>query len=98
MMKLSIPLHYKQLLCIAIPIIIGQVGAIVLGLADTLMIGQHSTLELAAAGLVNNIFNLVLVPYQGFSYGLTPSWADSRVWNTTRKLGKRCAMHCSPTF
>ncbi len=64
--------HYKELLSIGIPIIIGQLGTIVLGFADTLMIGHHSTQELAAAGLVNNIFTLVLVSYMGFSYGLTP--------------------------
>lgn len=89
MMKLSIPLHYKQLLCIAIPIIIGQVGAIVLGLADTLMIGQHSTLELAAAGLVNNIFNLVLVPYQGFSYGLTPIVGRLKGMEHNEEIGQK---------
>ncbi len=74
--KVHIPLrqkhHYRQLLQIGIPIIIGQLGTIVLGLADTLMIGHHSTRELAAAGLVNNVFALVLVAYMGFSYGLTP--------------------------
>lgn len=64
--------HYKELLSIGIPIIIGQLGTIVLGFADTLMIGHHSTQELAAAGLVNNIFGLVFIAYMGFSYGLTP--------------------------
>lgn len=64
--------YYHELLSIGIPIIIGQLGTIVLGFADTLMIGHHSTEELAAAGLVNNIFTLVLVSYMGFSYGLTP--------------------------
>ena len=48
--------HYRELLAIGIPVIIGQLGTIVLGFADTLMIGHHSTQELAAAGLVNNIY------------------------------------------
>lgn len=64
--------HYRQLLVIGIPIVIGQLGTIVLGFADTLMIGHHSTSELGAAGLVNNIFTLALLFYLGFSYGLTP--------------------------
>ena len=64
--------HYRELLTLGIPIIIGQLGTIVLGFADTLMIGHHSTSELAAAGLVNNTFGLVLLFYLGFSYGLTP--------------------------
>ena len=42
--------HYRELLAIGIPIIIGQLGTIILGFADTLMIGHHSTPELAAAG------------------------------------------------
>lgn len=64
--------YYKELLALGIPVIVGQLGTIVLGFADTLMIGHHSTEELAAAGLVNNIFSLVLISYMGFSYGLTP--------------------------
>lgn len=64
--------HYKTLLKLGLPIIIGQLGMIILGFADTLMIGQHSTEELAAASFVNNMFNLVIIFATGFSYGLTP--------------------------
>jgi hypothetical protein len=39
--------HYRELLSIGFPIIIGQLGTIILGFADTLMIGHHSTPELA---------------------------------------------------
>lgn len=51
---------------------IGQFGTIVMGFADTLMIGNHDTTELAAAGFANNIFGLVFISALGFSYGLTP--------------------------
>ena len=64
--------HYKSLIKLGIPIVIGQLGMIVLGFADTLMIGRHSTEELAAASFVNNMFNLVIIFATGFSYGLTP--------------------------
>ena len=40
--------YYRELLSIGIPIIIGQLGTIVLGFADTLMIGHHSTEELGS--------------------------------------------------
>ena len=66
------PTHYKALLKLGIPIVIGQLGMIVLGFADTLMIGHHSTEDLAAASFVNNMFNLVIIFSSGFSYGLTP--------------------------
>lgn len=64
--------HYRQLLKLGLPIMIGQLGMIILGFADTMMVGQHSTAELGAAGFVNNLFNLVIVFSTGFSYGLTP--------------------------
>lgn len=41
--------HYRALFFLGLPIVIGQLGVIVLGFADTLMIGHHSTPELAAA-------------------------------------------------
>lgn len=64
--------HYKALLLLGLPIVIGQIGVIVLGFADTLMIGHHSTNELGAASFVNNVFNLAIIFSTGFSYGLTP--------------------------
>lgn len=63
---------YKALLYLGIPIIIGQLGIIVMGFADTLMISWHSKNELAAVGFVNNVFNLPIIFGTGFSYGLTP--------------------------
>lgn len=64
--------HYKALLYLGIPIIIGQLGVIVLGFADTLMISWHSKEELSAVGFVNNVFNLPIIFGTGFSFGLTP--------------------------
>lgn len=81
--------HYRELLAIGIPVIIGQLGTIVLGFADTLMIGHHSTRELAAAGLVNNIFTLVLVSYLGFSYGLTPVIGRLYGMERTDEIGQK---------
>lgn len=64
--------HYKALIYLGLPIVIGQIGVIVLGFADTLMIGHHSTAELGAASFVNNVFNLAIIFSTGFSYGLIP--------------------------
>lgn len=65
------PYHYRSLLSLGIPIMIGQLGMIILGFADTMMVGHHSTIELGAASFVNNIMNLVIITGTGFSYGLT---------------------------
>uniref|UniRef100_UPI004029F3D7 MATE family efflux transporter n=1 Tax=Prevotella sp. TaxID=59823 RepID=UPI004029F3D7 len=66
------PYHYRSLLSLGLPIMIGQLGMIILGFADTMMVGHHSTTELGAASFVNNIINLVIITATGFSYGLTP--------------------------
>ncbi|MDD6553537.1 MAG: MATE family efflux transporter [Prevotellaceae bacterium] len=65
--------YYKSLLRLGFPIVIGQLGTIVLAFADTLMIGHHTTRELAAAAFVNNLFNLVIIFALGFSYAITPT-------------------------
>lgn len=64
--------HIKSLLLLGIPIIIGQLGNIVTGLADTVMVGQHSTEELAAASFVNNVINAFIILGTGFSLNYTP--------------------------
>lgn len=64
--------HYKTLTKLGMPIVAGQLGVIVLGFADTLMVGRYSIEGLAAASFVNNLFSLAIVFSTGFSYGLTP--------------------------
>lgn len=51
----------KITLTLALPIISGQLSQMLLGLADTLMIGRLSTVDLAAAAFVNVLFNFPFV-------------------------------------
>ena len=62
----------SALLRLGLPIVVGQLGIIILSIADTMMVGRYGTGELAAASFVNNMFNLVIVAATGFSYGITP--------------------------
>lgn len=64
--------HYKKIIHLGIPIMLGQLGIIIVGFADNIMVGHHSSIELAAASFVNNFFNLTFLFGLGFSYGLTP--------------------------
>ena len=64
--------HYSTTLRLGIPIAIGQLGVIILGFVDTLMVGRYSTDALAASAFVNNIFTLFTFLLMGYSYGLTP--------------------------
>jgi MATE family multidrug resistance protein len=63
------PQEYKALIRLGLPITVGQIGMTIQGLADTIMVGRHSTAELAAAGFVNNIFNLAVLVCFGFTMG-----------------------------
>lgn len=64
--------QYKALLKLGIPIIVAQVGMILVMFADNIMIGRYSTESLASASFVNNLFNMANMCVMGFSYGVTP--------------------------
>ena len=85
--------HYRTLLSIGIPIMIGQMGMIVLSFADTMMVGHHSTTELGAASFVNNIINLAIITGTGFSYGLTP--VVGALFGRGEHAGAGQALRCS---
>lgn len=63
---------YRQLLLLGLPILVGQLGNIVVGFADNIMVGRYSTEALASASFVNNMFNVAIFAIIGFTYGLTP--------------------------
>lgn len=69
--------QYKPIIELGIPMVIGQVGTIILSFADTIMIGHHSVSELAAAAFVGQIFMLGILIALGFSYGITPLVGNS---------------------
>ena len=64
--------NYKKIIRLGTPIVIGQLGNIILGFIDTIMVGRYSAEALSASGFVNNIFNLGIIALLGFSYGATP--------------------------
>lgn len=65
-------LLYLSILKLGLPILVGQLGLIVVGFADTTMVGRYSTAALASASFVNNLFNSAVFACIGFSYGITP--------------------------
>lgn len=80
--------HIVPLLALGFPIIIGQLGTIIQGVADTLMVGRYSAHDLAAAGFVNNIMNLVLVFALGYSYAVTPVVGPLHARDDARAAGR----------
>lgn len=51
--------HYRALVRLGFPIVVGQLGVIILGFADTLMIGHHSTEELGGGFVREQSFQLM---------------------------------------
>ena len=64
--------NYSEIISLVIPILIGQLGTIVVGFADTIMVGRYSTEALASASFINNLFYTANFACMGFTYGLTP--------------------------
>lgn len=64
--------HYRATIRLGFPLVLAQVGQVVIGFVDSAMVGHHSLAGLAAASFCVNLFNLPLVFLLGYSYGLTP--------------------------
>ena len=62
----------RTIIKLAVPVIIGQLGHMMMGVVDSLMVGRLGVIPLAASSLANSIFFLILVVGIGFSYAITP--------------------------
>lgn len=62
---------------LAVPIMLGQLGHVVVGLADNIMIGQLGAAPLAAVSLGNTLVFFALFIGIGFSFAITPLVAEA---------------------
>lgn len=85
-MKIFFAKEYKALFRLGLPITIGQLGMTAQNLVDNIMVGQHSTEELAAAGFVNNLFVLALLLTIGFSMAAVSQIGASYSQGRTDKI------------
>jgi MATE family multidrug resistance protein len=69
---MTIKEHIKLTLNLAYPIIIGQLGFIMMGVVDSLMVGQLGAAPLAAAALGNSFTILIHIIGYGVSMAVTP--------------------------
>ena len=79
--------HYRHIIALGLPLLLGQVGMILTGFADTFMVGHYNTESLAAASFVNNVMNFMTVLCMGFSYGLTPIVSSTNARGDRRRVG-----------
>ncbi len=64
--------NYRKTILLAYPVMLSQLGHIMVGVVDTAMVGQIGTIPQAAVALANSLYILVLVFGIGVSYGVTP--------------------------
>ena len=53
--------NYKATLLLAYPVVLSQLGHIMVGVVDTAMVGQIGTIPQAAVALSNSLYILILV-------------------------------------
>ncbi|WP_242919329.1 MATE family efflux transporter [Pontibacter liquoris] len=80
MNTLSYKQHFSRNFLLAYPVVLSQLGHIMVSVFDSLMVGQIGTIPLAAASLGNSIFMMTMVFGMGISYSITPliAAADGR--------------------
>lgn len=64
--------EYLTLFRLGLPVLVTQLGIIIVGFADTMMVGAYGVDELAASAFVNSLFVIPVVMQIGFASGLTP--------------------------
>lgn len=62
--------HFKRNITLAVPVMLSQLGHVMVGVADSAMVGQLGTIPLAAASLGNSIFAIILTFGIGISYAI----------------------------
>jgi len=68
----SYKFHAKETIKLAYPVVIGQLGHMMLGVIDTLMVGRIGAVPLAASSLANGLVLLIMILGIGMSVALTP--------------------------
>ncbi|MEI7473364.1 MAG: MATE family efflux transporter [bacterium] len=68
----------KGLLLFAVPIILGQVGQMLIGAGDVFVAAKHGTATVASISIANAVINTVLLTGLGFLFSISPVLAKKR--------------------
>ncbi|MCE9538789.1 MAG: MATE family efflux transporter [Bacteroidetes bacterium] len=82
-------INYRKTFVLALPLMLSQLGHIMVGVVDTAMVGQIGTIPQAAVALANSLYYLVLVFGLGISYGITPMVAAA---DSTKNYSENAAL------
>ncbi|MBK0404677.1 MATE family efflux transporter [Adhaeribacter sp. BT258] len=78
--------HFKANIFLAYPVVLSQLGHIMVNIFDSMMVGQLGTTELAASSLANSVFVIAMVFGMGISYSITPLVASAAGNNNHNRM------------
>ena len=64
--------HVHRNWVLALPVMLSQVGHVMVGLADSLMVGRLGVIPLASVSLASGVYSVFMLFGIGASYGMTP--------------------------
>jgi len=77
--------NLRETIKLAIPLSVSQLGHVLMGIVDTIMVGRLGAESLAAAALVNSIFAILIVFGLGISSAVTPLVAVEKGAKNTKE-------------
>lgn len=80
--------HFKKTFLLAYPVVISQVGHVIVNITDSVLIGHLGPVKLAACSLGISVFAVLMVFGIGIAYGLTPHISREYGANNKDACGK----------
>lgn len=79
--------HLRKNIVLATPVVIGQLGHIMVGVSDSLMVGRLGVIPLAGATFAGTIYHVLMLFGIGVSYAITPLVAATDIKQKSKMLG-----------
>jgi multidrug resistance protein, MATE family len=80
--------YFKEIAKLSIPVILAQLGTVLMGVTDMIMLGNYSQTDIAAVGVANQIYFLFSVIGIGAMAALTPLVAKSKGAKNPKECGE----------
>ncbi|NQZ78325.1 MAG: MATE family efflux transporter [Ekhidna sp.] len=78
--------HFRKNITLSLPVIIGQLGHIMVGVSDSIMVGRIGVIPLAAATFAGTIYHILMLFGIGVSYAITPKVAATDIRDKSKLL------------
>lgn len=83
---MTIRKHIRENFHLAYPVMLSNLGHVMMGVTDNIMVGHVNSTSLAAAGLANVAFSVLMLFGIGVSYAITPIVAEARGAGNTHNV------------